>query len=71
MPFIINSHGKAVRRDPLTKLFMDAATANLSKLYEELQIVNSLNKATGEALDRLVEVYGIERKDAVPGTFRT
>ena len=64
MPFVINSRGKASRKDPISNLVINAATAYFDTINDLLDMMSSFNKATGEALDRLSEVYGIERKDA-------
>lgn len=62
MPLIINSKGKAQRIHPLDQFFTAVSAQHLSKLYDELANV-SLHKATGEALDRLAEIWNLPRKD--------
>jgi hypothetical protein len=68
MPLIIDSYGKAKRVKPIQ--FLPAPAHLLSKLYEELMQISKLDKATGEALDKMSKTLGIVRKDAAPYSTR-
>lgn len=70
MSLIINSSGKIELLSNASKAIRRALAHNLadmSRLYDELADVaksHSLNTATGEALDKLADMYGIQRKNA-------
>jgi phage-related baseplate assembly protein len=68
MPLIINSNGKIELISPAQKYLRGAAHQDfMDKLYDELTKVannQSLTVATGEALDKLADIYGVRRMNS-------
>lgn len=62
MPMIINAHGKAIKTHSLDKIIREATMQHLRQLYEELEKIQ-IDTATGDALDRIAELYGWTRKN--------
>jgi phage-related baseplate assembly protein len=70
MPLIINSSGKIELITPVDKYLRSAAYQDyMTDLYNQLTKVatnQSLSVATGEALDRLANIYDVRRMDSCP-----